>query len=154
MTATNDDARDAVGDAATDTSAPDSSGPGPGPAVPEPQPSALVSSRSGSRGAQVLRAAVFILFVLLYSYDLFEAVANLLGVNAQLTEYNVAATKIGLSAVAIPWAILISNVALPPVAFLAAVLLARSRGIGVQALVLLAGLSLVAALTLTFSSLV
>ena len=117
-------------------------------------PAELTTPRRRPSAGFVLRAAVFIVFGLLYAYDLFEAVANLLGVNAQLNAYNVAASAVGLSKVAVPWAVLISNVALAPVAFLAAVLLARRRGTAIAALVLLAGLAVVAALTLTFSALV
>jgi hypothetical protein len=106
--------------------------------------------RVGSRG---LRFAVIIFFALLYAYDLFEGISNLVAVPAQIAEYNRFLIENDLTPVAVPWTILIANLLLPPVAFAVAWALGRRRGIRHQAIVLLTGLAVVAALTLTLTAL-
>ena len=98
-----------------------------------------------------LRLTVIVLFALLYAYDLFEAIADTFGVADQITRYNENATLIGLNTVAIPWSVLVVNLLLPPVVFGLALLLARRRNLGVLAIVLLAGLGVVAAGSLSLT---
>ena len=93
-------------------------------------------------------AAIAVGFGLLYAFDLFEAISNLLGV-AQL---NSIATEAGLDA-PVPWALPITTVALPPVVFLLAALLGRGHGYGMRALLFAGGLAVVAALTLSLTAL-
>lgn len=101
---------------------------------------------------RVLRFAVAILFGLLYAYDLFEAISNLIALPAQLAEYNVFLIENDLTPLAVPWAILIGNLLLPPVAYIGAWWLGRRRSILIQTLLFLVGLAVVAALTLTLTA--
>lgn len=96
---------------------------------------------------------VAVLFALLYGYDLWEAISNLVAVPAQLAEYNVFLIDNGLTPLAVPWSILIANLVVPPIAFGCAWWLGRRHGVAVQALMFLAGLGVVGALTLTFTAL-
>ena len=98
-----------------------------------------------------LRLTVAILFALLYAYDLFEAISDTFGVAAQITNYNENATLIGINTVAIPWAVLVVNMLLPIVVYGLALLLARRRNVGVLAIILLVGLAVVAALSLSLT---
>ncbi|WP_165066485.1 hypothetical protein [Marisediminicola senii] len=107
----------------------------------------------GPRVPGVRTIAVLVLFGLFYAYDLFEAISNLLGVTAQLAEYNAAAREIGLNGVEVPWALLVANIAIVPAAYGVAVLVARKRGLGALALALAVGLAVVAAVTLSLAAL-
>lgn len=100
------------------------------------------------------RLAVIILFALVYAWDLFEAISNLFGVAAQITKYNENATLIGINTIAIPWAVLVANLLLPLIVFGLALLVSRKRNVGVLAIVLLAGLGVVAAVSLSLAELV
>ncbi len=100
------------------------------------------------------RLAVIILFALVYAWDLFEAITDLFGVAAQITNYNENATLIGLNTIAIPWVVLIANLLLPLVVFGIAVLITRKRSAGILAIVLFAGLGVVAAVSLSLARLV
>lgn len=103
--------------------------------------------------ARGLGLIVAILFGLLYAYDLFEAISNLVAVPAQLADYNVFLIENDLTPVPVPWVILIANLLLPPAAYALAWLLGRRKGILVQALLFLLGLAVVAALTLSLTAL-
>lgn len=97
------------------------------------------------------RLTVIVVFALVYAYDLFEAISDTLGVSAQIAKYNENATLIGINTVAVPWAVLVANLLLPIVVFFLALLVARKRNFGILALVLLAGLGVVAALSLSLT---
>jgi len=81
------------------------------------------------------------LFALLYAYDLFEAIANLVELPLVYAAYN-------LDAASIPWWLLIVGVLLPPVVFALAMLLGRRQTVFGRAVILLLGLAVVAALSL------
>ncbi len=100
------------------------------------------------------RLAVIILFALVYAWDLFEAITDLFGVAAQITNYNENATLIGLNTIAIPWVVLIANLLLPLIVFGLAILITRKRSAGILAIVLFAGLGVVAAVSLSLARLV
>lgn len=106
---------------------------------------------ASAKKASWLRLTVAILFALLYAYDLFEAIADTVGVAAQITKYNENATLIGINTVAIPWVVLVANLLLPIVVYGLALLVARRRNLGVLATVLLVGLAVVAALSLSLT---
>lgn len=106
-----------------------------------------------SRRHRILHLAVNILLGLFYAYDLFEAISNLIAVPAQLADYNKFLIENDISPLAVPWTILVANLLLPLVVFVAAWVLGRGRSIRQQAVLLLAGLAVVAALTLTLTSL-
>lgn len=105
---------------------------------------------------RITRVGVIVtaLFGLLFAYDLFEAVANVVGVSGQVGAYNDFAAENGLAAASVPWAVLVADLALPPVAFVAAVLLGRRRPTGTRVLLLAAGLAVVASATLSLTALV
>jgi hypothetical protein len=96
---------------------------------------------------------VAILFGLFYAYDLFEAISNVVGVVAQINATNGVRTAVGLAVVPIPWALLIVDLAIAPVVYVAAFLLARRRSPLVLALVLFVGLTAVAAMSTSLVSL-
>jgi hypothetical protein len=106
-----------------------------------------------SRKHRILHFAVNIFFGLFYAYDLFEGISNLVAVPAQLADYNQFLIENDITPLAVPWTILIANLLLPLVAFAAAWALGRGRRIRHQAILLLAGLAVVAAVTLTMTSL-
>lgn len=91
------------------------------------------------------------LFGVLYAYDLFEAASNLFGVTSQLAEYNAFAAENGLAERTVPWAVLITNLLLAPVGFIAALLIGRHRNVFLRALILAVGLSVTAAMSLSIS---
>jgi hypothetical protein len=107
-----------------------------------------------TRRHRTLHWTVNIAFALFYAYDLFEAISNLVGVPSQIADYNVFLIENDLTPVAVPWVILIVNLLLPVLAFAAAWALGRGRRILHQAVLLAAGLAVVAALTLSLTALV
>lgn len=83
---------------------------------------------------------VTLVFVVLFGYQLYAAVSNLVA----LPEVYAAA---GISD-AVPWAILVANVAAPAVAFAAAAAVARGRRLAARAGILLLGFGVSAQLSL------
>ncbi len=102
---------------------------------------------------RIVAVLVAILFGLLYAYDLWEAVSNLVAVPTQLAEYNAFLIENDVTPVPVPWAVLIANLLLPPAAFVLAWRVGRRRPVLVQALLYLLGLAVVAALTLSLTAL-
>ena len=96
--------------------------------------------------------AVAIGFGLLFAYDLFEALTNLVELPAQIADANQFATENGLATIEVPWVILIANTALPIAAFALAWWMGRRRSIGRQVLRYLVALAVVAAVTLTLTA--
>jgi len=86
-------------------------------------------------------AIIAVVFALLYAYDLFEAIANLVELPLVYDAYN-------LDAASIPWWLLIAGVLLPPVVYALALLLGRRQTVFGRAVILLLGLAVVAALSL------
>ncbi len=92
-------------------------------------------------------------FGLLFAYDLFEAVSNVVGVVGQIEAYNLFALENGLNAASIPWTVLVASVALPPVMFGSAFWVGRRHRLGMRALLFVGGLAVVAAVTLSVTAL-
>lgn len=88
-----------------------------------------------------LGLAVAGLFGVFYAYDLWEAIGNLVNLPTFYAAF-------GLDEARLPWWLLWAGVLIPPVAFAAALLLGRRHSLLGQALVLLTGLAVVAALSL------
>ena len=88
-----------------------------------------------------LSATITIVFGLFYAYIAWSGLGNLLGLNT-------AAASLDTSLSGFGWALLLAGVLLPIVVFGLAFWLGRRREAGPQALILLAGLSLVSALSL------
>jgi hypothetical protein len=97
-----------------------------------------------SRTARVghwLRVAVAGVFGIVYAYYLWDAIRSLIELPAQ---YEV----MGFSRDDAPWSLLILGIILPIVTYVGALIVGRHRNVFVQALVLLAGLGALAALSL------
>lgn len=84
---------------------------------------------------------------LFYAYDLFAAISNVVGVVTQINATNGVRQAVELALVPIPWTLLIVDLAIAPAAYLAAFLLARRRSPLVLAVLLLVGLTAVAAMS-------
>lgn len=93
--------------------------------------------------ASVLVAAVF---ALLFGYGLFQALSNLVALPRIYETFGIAA--------ATPWWALVVGVAIPPLSFLAAVLLGRGRTLVNRALILAAGLGTANAVALSLAAFV
>ncbi|MCU1546903.1 MAG: hypothetical protein JWP30_2003 [Homoserinimonas sp.] len=98
--------------------------------------------------------AVAIAFGLLYAYDLFEAISNLIEVPVQLAAYNKFLIENDITPEPVPWVVLIGNLLTPVAAFVIAYWLGRKRSLLLRVLAYAAGLAVVAALTLTFTAMV
>ncbi len=109
------------------------------------------ASRRGRLGW--LSLTVAILFGLFYAYDFFEAISNVVGVTAQINEYNAARGKVDLAPVPTPWALLIVDLLLAPVAYALAFFLGRRNSVFTKILIFSVGLTVVAALTLSVEAL-
>ncbi len=95
---------------------------------------------SKSRG--VLGLVVVVPFALLYAYDVWEAIANLVALPAFYDAY-------GLGAANIPWWLLWAGVLIPIAAFAIALVAGRGRAVFAQALVLVVGLAITAGLSIS-----
>jgi len=93
---------------------------------------------------RVATIVVAIVFAVLYGYTLLLAVSNLVAVPALLDEQNIDASP--------PWPLLILGVVVPPVLYLAAVLLGRQRPLLARALLFAVGLGATNALFLTVAT--
>ncbi|WP_423918219.1 hypothetical protein ACPEEZ_09990 [Frigoribacterium sp. 2-23] len=125
-----------------------------GRATDDPADAGVTGARGAHRASWVLSVIVAVAFALFFAYDLFEAISNLIEVPKAFTANNEFYRQNGLDGLVVtpPWALLVANVALPPVAFGAAVLLGRKRVLWQFALMLLAALAVVASLTLTLTA--
>jgi len=85
--------------------------------------------------------AVAIVFGLLYAYDLFLALSNLIGLSSGLSDPGI-----------IPWSPLIVGVIVPPAAYAASFLVGRRRSLGLFALTLLTGLAVAFAVALSLEA--
>ena len=100
------------------------------------------------------RVTVIVLFGLFYAWDLFEAFTNLFGKLGELARINEVRELNSFAPIETPWALLIANLLLPVVVFGLALLIARKRNVGILTMVLLAGLGVVAAVSLSFTAFV
>lgn len=82
-----------------------------------------------------------VLLALLYAYLVVAGVGNLIGLSGM-------AGTLGLSLAPTGWFWLVFGIALPVLAFVAALVIGRRRGAGARLIVLAAGLALVAAVQL------
>jgi uncharacterized membrane protein len=90
-----------------------------------------------------LTVTLAVFFGLFYAYDLWEAVGNLVGLNIQAADLDTSLSGFG-------WVVLIIGVLIPVAVYGFAFWLGRRRAVGVQALMFLTGLCLVAVLSLDF----
>jgi hypothetical protein len=100
-----------------------------------------VTESSSPRRLGWIALAVSVLFGLFYAYDLWEAVQNAIEVPRQYELF-------GLPASSVPWTFIWIGIAVPPLVYVAALLVGRRRSVASKALVLLVGLVLVAVVSL------
>lgn len=87
-------------------------------------------------------AVVVIVFALLYAWDVWEAIENVIVVPGSFSAV----------LLPVPWTALIAGLVVPPVVFVLALVLGRRRSTAERAGLLIAGLCLVAVLTLTLTA--
>jgi hypothetical protein len=117
-------------------------------AAGKPAGSGAISASPARRRVPWFRFTIMILFGIVYAWDLFAAFTNFFGKLDELARVNEVRELNGFPLVAIPWVPLIANLALPVVVFGLAVWIARRRSAGMLGVMLLAGLGLVAAVSL------
>jgi hypothetical protein len=93
-----------------------------------------------------LAVTIAVVFGLLYAYDVWEAIGNLVGLNIQASTLGIALSGWGV-------ALLLTAIAVPFLAFALAFWLGRHRGPLAQALLFLVGYAVVQALTLDIAAL-
>jgi hypothetical protein len=124
--------------AKSETTAPTAAKPGaPDPAQP------------AKRRMPWFRLTVMVLFGIVYAWDLFVAFSNFFGKLDELGRINEVRELNGFPLVETPWIPLVANLALPVVVFALGVWIARRRSVGILAVVLVAGLGVVAAVSLS-----
>ncbi|WP_394768750.1 hypothetical protein [Lacisediminihabitans sp.] len=122
----------------------------PEPATGPPTPKEPTPEEPATRPATRLGwvgIGVAIVFGLFYAYDLFEAISNVVGVVSQINATNGVRKAVDLALVPIPWTLLVIDLAIAPVVYVGAFLLARRRSPLVLAVLLLVGLTAVAAMS-------
>ena len=93
-----------------------------------------------------LAVTIAVLFGVLYAYDVWEAVGNLVGLNVQASSLGISLTGLGVT-------LLVIALIVPLVVFGLAFWLARNRGPLQQVVLFLVGYALVQALTLDLTAL-
>ena len=97
-------------------------------------------NREASRGRygwlSLIVAAIFGLF---YAYDMWEAIGNMVNLPGFYDQ-------LGIGSGSVPWWLLWIGVLIPPVVFVVAFVVGRTRNVGVKALVFLVGLAVSAGL--------
>lgn len=95
------------------------------------------------------RFTVMILFGVVYAWNLFSALSNFFGLQADLARKNEVRVLNGFSLIDFPWLPIIVYMVLPLAVFGLAVWIARRRSVGMLAVMLFAGLGVVAAVSLS-----
>lgn len=130
--------------------------------APETPPEGSASPPSGAETEQSdatevaktpwFRFTVMILFGIVYAWDLFAALSNFFGVLQKVSRINEVRALNNFSLIATPWVPILVNLLLPLVVFGLAVWVSRRRSVGVLAVVLFAGLGVVAAVSLSLTA--
>lgn len=94
-------------------------------------------------------AAIAIVFGLFFAYDLFEAIANVIGVVAGINHTNDTSRKLGVALASIPWVLLVVDILLAPVIYAIAFFIGRRRSVLLKAAIFLVALATAAALILS-----
>lgn len=110
--------------------------------VPANIPADGAAGRPASPPLNGLRVAVMVLFGLVYTYFLWQAIGNAILV-PRVVNFQ------GFSLNGTGWLVLVLNILAAPLCYLAAMLVGARRSTGMLALLLAAGLCLLSALTLT-----
>jgi hypothetical protein len=113
------------------------------------QPGAAEPAPPVKRRMPWFRLTVMVLFGIVYAWDLFVAFSNFFGKLDELGRINEVRELNGFPLVETPWIPLVANLALPIVVFALGVWIARRRSVGILAVVLVAGLGVVAAVSLS-----
>jgi hypothetical protein len=109
------------------------------------------ASRTGRLGW--LSIVAIVAFGLFYAYDLFEAISNVVGVTAQINDYNAARVKVDLAPVSTPWLVLILDLIVSPLVFTIAFLIGRRHTVFIKIIAFAIGLTVAAAASLTLIAL-
>ncbi|CAN5259309.1 hypothetical protein BH09ACT1_BH09ACT1_29460 [soil metagenome] len=118
-------------------------------------PDAVVPEESAQKVSPVkfrygwASVAIAILFGLLYAYDLFSAISNVVGVTSQLGNYNAQRAVVKLDPVPVPWVWLVIDLIAPPVLFGFAFVLGRRRTVVERFVIFLIGFGALSALSLS-----
>lgn len=95
------------------------------------------------------RFTVMILFGVVYAWNLFSALSNFFGLQADLARKNEVRALNGFSLIDFPWLPIVVYMLLPLAVFGLALWFARRRSVGMLAVMLFAGLGVVAAVSLS-----
>ncbi len=98
------------------------------------------------------RYTVMVLFGIVYAWNLFSAFSNFFGIVEKVSRINEVRALNNFSLVDTPWVPIIVNLALPLVVFGLAVWMSRKRSVGILAVMLFAGLGVVAAVSLSLTA--
>jgi hypothetical protein len=93
-----------------------------------------------------------ILFGVIYAWDLFSAFTNFFGVLDKLSSINDVRTHNSFTLIDTPWLPLVANLILPVAIFGLAIWISRRRSVGLLAVVLVAGLGVAAAVSLSITA--
>jgi hypothetical protein len=110
-------------------------------ASPPTTPGTSGTPAAGARASRGASIAVAVLFGLVYSYYLWDAIRSFIELPAQLDAF-------GYGRENAPWTLLVIGVLLPIVGYLAAFVIGRRRALGNQAIIFFVGLCAVACLGL------
>ncbi len=121
------------------------------PAV-SPAGSAIEARGDASTKTPWFRFTVMILLGIVYAWDLFTALSNLVGVSSDVARVNEVRAANNFSLIDTPWVALIVNLLLPLIVYGLALWISRRRSVGILAMMLFAGLGVVAALSLSIAA--
>jgi|GEM_PF-4490655 len=121
------------------------------PTAPEPiaTDSAATPEATPAKKRQWFRLTVIVLFGIAYAWNLFSALSNFIGKLDQLSKVNEVRVLNGFAELSTPWIPLIANLVLPVIVFALALWISRKRNVGLLAVMMLAGLGAVAAVSLS-----
>ena len=111
--------------------------------------SAAVEQAAKPKKTPWFRITVMIVFGLVYAWDLFFALSNMLGKVEEIAQINEVRVLNGFAPNGTPWLLLLANLALPLVVYGIALWISRRRSVGNMAMMMLAGLGVVAAVSLS-----
>jgi hypothetical protein len=98
------------------------------------------------------RFSVMTLFGVVYAWDLFWALWNFIELQADLANKNEVRALNNFSLIDTPWVPILANLILPIAVFGLALWISRSRSVGILAVMLFAGLGVVAAVNLSLTA--
>jgi len=101
----------------------------------------------------VVGLVVAVLFGLVYAWDVWEAVGNVLELPGAIAQFNEIRAVAELDPIATPWALLIAGVLTPVAVYAAAFWLGRTHSLVAKVLLFVGGLAVVGAASLSINAL-